>query len=269
MAAPFAEELAFARTVAAEASAIILTTGPAAVLTKTDGSPVTSADMAANEIIESAIRARFPQDGVLSEESLDNLKRLKNDRVWIIDPLDGTRDFVQKTAQYAVHIGLAVRGRATLGVVAEPAANRMSWAVLGQGAFVEEGRGPARRLAVSDEKNLAAFRIGVSRLALSPNVQKFLCAEPPLQAVAMGASTKLMALVRGELHACVWLGAAEKEWDTCAPDVIVHEAGGRITDVLGHPFVYNKTNVAHSHGIVASNGPMHAALLKRAGHFFP
>lgn len=269
MAAPFAEELAFARAVAAEASAIILTTGPEAVLTKSDGSPVTAADMAANEAIESAIRERFPQDGMLSEESFDNLERLQNERVWIIDPLDGTRDFVQRTGQYAVHIGLAVRGRATLGVVAEPAADRTSWAVLGQGAFVQERQGPARRLAVSEEKNLAAFRVGVSRLALSPNVQEFLCAQPPLHAVPMGASTKLMALVRGELHACVWLGAAEKEWDTCAPDVIIAEAGGRITDGLGNPFVYNKTNVVHSNGIVASNGRRHAALLQRAEQFLP
>jgi len=267
--AAFKGELALALEAALAAAKIIASLGPEEVVTKADGSPVTAADLQANRAIVQLIEHHFPDDGLLSEETTDTGRRLHCQRVWIIDPLDGTRDFVQQTGQYAVHVGLAVNGRATLGVVAEPAANRVSWAVRGTGAFMQEQSGPIVRLAVANESNLAAFRVGTTRLAMSANVQEFIDAGPPLQRVPMGASTKVMALARGELHAAVWLSAAEKEWDTCAPEVILEEAGGIVTDVMGTRFVYNKTDVVHHNGIVASNGRTHAALLQRARRFFP
>ncbi|MDX2024645.1 MAG: 3'(2'),5'-bisphosphate nucleotidase CysQ [Deltaproteobacteria bacterium] len=269
MSDPFSEELAVAREACEAAAALIRQIGPDHIVAKPDGSPVTAADLRANEIILATLARSFPDDGVLSEESTDSQARLQKPRVWIVDPLDGTRDFVHGTGQYAVHVGLAVQGKATLGVVAEPAACRVSWAVRGQGAFVSESGERPQRLAVSKMATFSDFRIGTTRYAMSPAVQAFLSAEPPLAGIPMGASTKLMALARAELEACVWLSAAEKEWDTCAPEVIVEEAGGCLTDALGHPFVYNKRDVVHRLGIVASHGLDHVSLLARAARFFP
>lgn len=267
--AAYKKELTLALEAASAAASVIARLGPEEVVAKADGSPVTAADLQANRAIMQLIVQWFPDDGLLSEETTDTDRRLHCRRVWIIDPLDGTRDFVQQTGQYAVHVALAVNGRATLGVVAEPAAGRMSWAVRGQGAFMQERGGSTVRLAVGNEANVAAFRVGTTRLAMSATVQEFIDAEPPLQHVPMGASTKVMALARGELDAAVWLSAAEKEWDTCAPEVILEEAGGILTDVRGSAFSYNKTDVVHHNGIVASNGKAHPSLLQRARRFFP
>lgn len=266
---PFADELALAQSAARAAAAVIRSIGPHQVVCKADGSPVTAADLQANSAIVDLIRSRFPQDGLLSEESLDTSARLGCRRVWIIDPLDGTRDFVEGTGQYAVHVGLAIDGCATVGVVAEPATERLTWAVRGQGAFAQDSAGSINRLQVSSEARLSAFAVGTSRLAMSANVQDFIDAAPPLLRVAMGASTKVLAVARGALHAAVWLSAVEKEWDTCAPSVIVQEAGGMMTDVFGDALTYNNADVVHRRGLLASNGSAHQDLVVRAKRFFP
>lgn len=258
-----------ARAAAEAAAAIIEELGPRHVVAKSDGSPVTAADVAANEAIVQRLARHFPRDGLLSEESADGDSRLTNPRVWIIDPLDGTRDFVEGTGQFAVHVALAVQGAARLGVVLEPAARRMSWAVSGHGAFMSERGGPAVPLRVSDRDDAAGLRVGTSRFAINAPLRAFLDETPALRPVTMGASTKMMALARGELDACVWLSAKEKQWDTCAPEVIVNEAGGLLTDVEGHRFVYNGPDVVHRRGIVASNGVAHAWLLARARRHWP
>lgn len=269
MSLAFSIELAVAREACKAAAAAIEHLGPQGTIPKPDGSPVTAADMRANEIILAALAARFPDDGVLSEESADTQDRLQKARVWIVDPLDGTRDFVHGTGQYAVHVALAIAGEATLGVVAEPAAGRLSWAVRGQGAFVEEGQQAPRRLLAAHAAAAGTWRVGTTRYAMSAAVQSFLDEEPKLTRVPMGASTKMMALARGELEACVWLSGAEKEWDTCAPEVIVKEAGGCVTDAFGQPFIYNKRDVVHHRGILASHADVHPALVARAARFFP
>ena len=268
MTSDYAAELSFALDACKAAAATITALGPEHIVAKADGSPVTAADLRANELILGMLAERFPRDGVLSEETADTLDRLGKTRVWIIDPLDGTRDFVQGSQQYAVHVALAVNGQATVGVVAEPAMGRVSWGVRGQGAFVAEGLQAPRRLAVSSATDWRGFRVGVSRYAMTPALNSFLKAEPPLARVPMGASTKLMAMARAELEACVWLSGAEKEWDTCAPQVIVTEAGGCLTDACGQAFTYNKPDVVHHRGILASHGHAHAALVKRASTFF-
>lgn len=265
----YQEELAIAKTAALAAGAAIQSLGVTGVANKADGSPVTAADMAANQAIVDIISQRFPEDGLLSEESDDGALRLARERVWIIDPLDGTRDFVQQTGQFAVHVALAVGGIATVGVVLEPTVQRLSWAVRGQGAFMSNAGLPALPLHVSGFTYGPSLRVGTSRFALGEALRVYLQSEPPLQAIAMGASTKVMALARGELEACVWLSGVEKEWDTCAPEVIVTEAGGRMTDSAGRPFFYNKRDVVHHHGIIASNGRCHDELVARARPHLP
>jgi 3'(2'), 5'-bisphosphate nucleotidase len=232
-----------------------------AVETKPDDSPVTDADRDANGAIIAAIQASFPDDVILTEELPDDGARLGARRVWIIDPLDGTRDFVARTGQFSVHVALVIDGEPVVGVMAQPATSTMYAARLGGGAWrIRDGtRAPIR---VSSTADVAALRIGVSRLNASDRLGRFLDASGlRARAVAIGASVKHAAVAAGELEAAINLSAGEQEWDTCAPDIVIREAGGLFTDGDGNPFRYNQRDLTHVRGSIASNRACHAALV--------
>ena len=236
--------------------------GAIAVEPKLDNSPVTVADREANAVILATLTPAFPDDAILSEESPDSRARLGKARVWIVDPLDGTRDFVARTGDFCVHVGLAVEGIATVGVVHHPLSGAMFTAVRNEGAFLDVD-GTRTRLATSTIAPRESISLGVSRLNISANLLAALVAVGlDQQTVAMGASVKLMAVARGALEAVVTFSAAEMEWDTCAPEVIVREAGGKFTDLDGRAFRYNQLELSHQRGSVASNGACHAVLLE-------
>jgi 3'(2'), 5'-bisphosphate nucleotidase len=199
---------------------------------------------------------------VLSEELPDPEARLARRRVWIVDPLDGTRDFVARTGQFSVHVALAVDGEAVVGAVYQPTTGVMFAASRGGGAWRAAGetRQPLRVSTVADP---AALRVGVSRLNASARIWRCLAAAGlEHRAVAMGASVKHMAVADGALEAAINLGGGEQEWDTAAPEVVIREAGGMVTDAEGQPFRYNQRDLAHHRGSIASNGACHAALLE-------
>jgi 3'(2'),5'-bisphosphate nucleotidase len=254
-------ELEVARQAARDAAAVILrhyATGGIAVEIKPDDSPVTAADRDANAAIVSRIAAAFPGDAILSEELPDSDARLSAERVWIIDPLDGTRDFVARTGDFCVHVALVVGGAPVVGAVLQPTAGALFSAAAGAGAFVDAGdhRQPLRVSAVTD---LAAVRVGVSRLNASSRLGACLTAAGLAgNAQVMGASVKHMAVARGALEAAINLSPGECEWDTCAPEVILREAGGAFTDAAGQAFRYNQRDVVHRRGSIASNGAAHA-----------
>jgi len=234
--------------------------GTVAVETKSDSSPVTAADREANATILACLAGAFPDDALLSEEAPDDRARLVTSRVWIVDPLDGTRDFVARTGDFCVHVGLAVDGKATVGVVHHPLSGATFFAARGAGAFVEEPDGTRTRLGVSAVGAPSDVRLGISRLNPSGDLLRALvAAHLDQQTVAMGASVKLMALARGTLDGVVNF-STEMEWDTCAPEVIIREAGGMFTDLDGRGFDYNRADLARR-GSLASNGACHAALL--------
>jgi 3'(2'),5'-bisphosphate nucleotidase len=270
---PLAAELAVAVRAAREAGAVILRhycLGPAEVTAKPDGTPVTRADLEANDLLVGALRAAFPDDGLLSEESVDDRGRLGRRRVWLVDPLDGTRDFVERTGDFAVHVGLAVDGEPVLGVVHQPTTGLTLTGVRGAGAatLADGATVPARG---STAASLAGLRVGVSRTAQDPPLHRFVAAAAAAGAtiVRMGASVKFMGLARGELDAVVCLNDREREWDTCAPEAVLREAGCVITDLDGAPFRYNQPDVRHLRGSLASNGRCHANLLALARPFAP
>jgi 3'(2'), 5'-bisphosphate nucleotidase len=238
--------------------------GTAAPTAKPDGTPVTQADLEANQAIVGALRAAFPGDGILAEETQDDLRRLTHERVWIVDPMDGTRDFVQRSGQFAVHIALAVRGEPAVAVVHSPIERLTYTAVAGHGACVD-----SQPIAVSRATDIARFRIGVSRFGVNDKLERFI-ARSKLggSTVAIGASLKMMAVARGDLEISLCLTDFESEWDTCAPELIVREAGGRFTDLDGAPFVYNKPDVRHRRGILVSNGTRHDELLELVRPFY-
>lgn len=218
---------------------------------KAGGSPVTAADRLANRIIVSGLQARYPDDGLLSEESRDTTERLHHARVWVIDPLDGTREFVEGVPEFAVMIGLAVRGRSVLGVVYCPADDTLYAGVPGVGAWLERGGrreklearrmpGPAPRLVGSrshPDAKLLRIRAALGVTTVRP-------------AGSVGVKCGLVA--RGESDLYVHPVPYLKEWDTCAPEAVLRGAGGEVVDCLGEPLRYNKRDPVQPHGIVAA-----------------
>jgi 3'(2'),5'-bisphosphate nucleotidase len=262
--AAFERELAVAQEAARQAAAIIARHYAAAAGTfrsKDDGSPVTAADLEANAAITATLSAAFPEDALLCEEAPDDGSRLHRSRVWIVDPLDGTRDFLARTGDFTVNIGLVVDGRPVVTVVHQPGQGALYHAARGAGSFRQRD-GASVRLGVSGTGALSQVRVGISRHNAPPALLRCLEAHDLVaRTVRLGASSKYLALAAGELDALVTLTTGEKEWDTCAPELIVAEAGGLVTDVDGRPLAYNQRDIGRRRGIVASNGRCHAELL--------
>lgn len=249
LAGPWDQELAVAIAAAEAAAAVFPPAGTIPdVRFKPDGSPVTDADLAANARILAVLRSAFPADAILSEELADDRARLSAHRVWIVDPLDGTRDFAEGSSDYAVHVALAVEGLPVVAAVAWP------------------GTGEVYTAA----RPLAGYRAAITRTSMHPPLADFL-ERTGLGATAVrrGASVKLLLLAAGEVDLCLTLHDRENEWDSAAPGLIVTEAGGRATDADGRPFRYNQPDVRHRRGVLYSAGHHHAALVAVAQRCFP
>jgi 3'(2'), 5'-bisphosphate nucleotidase len=132
--------------------------------------PVTQADRAANELIVNGLKAEFPEDGILAEESVDTERRLGKRRVWMVDPLDGTNGFIARDGDFAVQIGLAVDGQSVLGVVYQPLPDLLYRATKGGGAWVERTGFEPERARVSNESRLGRMRLAASRTHRSPRM---------------------------------------------------------------------------------------------------
>lgn len=266
----FGPELAVALAAAERAAAVFPPPGTIPeVEQKPDGSPLTRFDLEANARIVATLAAAFPGDAVLSEELADDRARLNASRVWIVDPLDGTRDFAEGSPDYAVHVALAVAGQPVVGVVACPALGRVYAAATAGGAAVRDAGG-ARRIRVGEARPLARTRTGITRTSMHPALERFLAVTGLGQAaVPRGASIKHMLLAEGALDLCLTLHDRENEWDTAAPGLIVLEAGGTVTDADGAALRYNRPDPRHRRGVLLSSGHHHAELVARARECFP
>ena len=226
--------------------------------------PVTEADRAASRLIVERLAKAFPQDGILSEEEVDNSElRLARERVWIIDPIDGTSGFVKKDGDFAVQIGLADKGEAVVGVVLLPFYGINYFASKGHGAFREEG-GRREQLRTSAITDYGEMQMAVSRNHRSQKINAILSdfgVKGELQRGSVGLKIGLIAEQTCDLY--IHLSHRTKLWDTCAPQIILEEAGGRITDLFGEEFVYNIADVQNYGGIVATNGAAHNETIKR------
>lgn len=268
----FEREVRIALQLAREAGALILHdyTKPIEVESKIDADdylePVTKTDRAANELIVNGIRSAFPDDGILAEESIDTERRLSKQRVWMIDPLDGTNGFITRDGDFAVQIGLAEGGVSVMGVVYQPLQDMLSWAVRGGGAWVEYSDGNTMRAHVSKRKDLQQMRLAASRSHRSPRMDRVVKTLEIKEEVNRGSvGVKVGLIVNRQCDLYVHLSPRTKQWDTCAPEAILREAGGRLTDLFGQPLAYNSPEVQNRNGIVASNGVVHDLIIKRLG----
>jgi 3'(2'), 5'-bisphosphate nucleotidase len=225
---------------------------------KAPGDPVTAADRAANEFIVAALAREFPSHGILSEEGTDDFVRLERSHVWMVDPMDGTKEFIDHREDFAVQIGLVVSGRPALGVVYQPTAKKLYYASNGMGAFLETGETPAVALHVSPESTASRITIAVSRSHRSARVDAIRQRLRIKDSIQMGSVGLKVGLVcEGRAHLYVHTGAGTKLWDTCGPEAILHEAGGRMTDASNNLLQYDAREIKNFNGLIASNGVIH------------
>lgn len=226
--------------------------------------PVTEADRAASRIIVEGLSAAFPNDGILSEEEADVVtERLGRDRVWIVDPIDGTAGFVRKDGDFAVQIGLADRGKAVVGVVLLPFHGVTYYATAGGGSFKESAEG-TERLKASGETDYSKMFMAVSRNHPSSKIRTVLQSlgvAGEMNRGSVGLKIGLIAEQTCDLY--IHLSHRTKLWDTCAPQIILEEAGGRLTDLFGEDFRYDIEDLQNHGGICATNGASHEETLAR------
>jgi 3'(2'), 5'-bisphosphate nucleotidase len=284
-------ELDVALALAAEAATLVRSfLGRPLVVDRKDGDePVTAADRAASELIVARLRAAFPDDAVLSEEVPDDGARLNNHRVWMVDPIDGTRDFigiaagtpaaetgsepepdvvapVRALSGFAVMIGLCVDGRPRVGVVALPLEDAIYAGVPGQGAWSCHPDGTRTSLRTSALAAPPGIRLVASKSHRTREVDEFrraLAIEDEVNVGSVGVKVAMVADGRRDLY--VYPGGRTKVWDSCAPEAILVGAGGRLTDTTGAPLSYTEVDLYNRRGIVASNGPLHDVVLRALG----
>ncbi|HEU0037085.1 MAG TPA: 3'(2'),5'-bisphosphate nucleotidase CysQ [Kofleriaceae bacterium] len=223
--------------------------------------PVTIADHRASEIIVAGLRAAFPDDPLISEELPPAPGALGSQRLWLIDPIDGTKDFIQGDDGYSIMIGLVEAGRPVVGVVHIPGQDRTYWASPA-GAFMSVGD-KVTPLRVSDVHDVEKIRLVASkshRMDDLDRVKLELKISDELNVASVGAKLGLIAVGVRDLY--INPASKTKSWDTCAPEAILVAAGGRLTDVFGGPIEYDK-ELKHRRGLLASNGHVHDEVVQR------
>src|SRR5499426_1092875 len=194
---------------------------------------------------------------MLSEEEPDNLRRLTESHVWMIDPMDGTREFIEHRGEFAVQIGLVVDGTPVLGVVYQPTTEKLYYAAHGLGAFLESNS-TVRPLHVSTERTAARMTMAVSRSHRSARVEAIRERLKIKNVIRMGSvGLKVGAVCEGHAHLYIHTGSRTHLWDTCGPEAILREAGGRMTDIFNNPLNYGGRELRNPNGLIASNGVVH------------
>ena len=217
------------------------------VSSKGAAGPVTNADHASNRILHESL-LKLHRGGWLSEESADDPSRLHERSCWVVDPLDGTREFARGIQEYVVAIGLVEDGVPTLAVIANPATDEVYWAVRGGGAYHE-----GKRLAVAESNVLLASRSEAGHGEFAPFRAEWECR--PIGSIQL----KLALVAAGQAGGTLSRGP-KHEWDVCAGALLINEAGGKTTDLFGQAFQFNQ-EFPKVKGIVAGEPGTHTRLL--------
>jgi len=226
--------------------------------TKTDNSPVTDADLQSNKIIKEILSVT--KHSILSEEDIDDKNRLSNDMIWIIDPLDGTSDFIDKTGEFTVMIALVQNQKPILGVIAWPTEKTLFVAQKNAGAF-RYSDNKWEKISVTKISELPKCRTIGSRHHLSDKEKDFIEKIGIKDFTSIGSSLKVGKISSGQAEVYITTTNKMKEWDTAASHCIISEAGGKMTDMLGNELTYNNENVYHQNGILVTNGLIHEKIL--------
>lgn len=251
----------------AGAEVVRLRRGELDVELKAGDEPVTIADRRASELIVQGLAATFPADPLISEELPASAGLLGAPRVWLIDPIDGTKDFIRGEDGFSVMIGLVIAGRPAMGVVHQPTLDRTFFATPDGGAHVATGA-RVEPLAVSDVAAAGAARLVASASHRAPALDRVKAELGIGNELNIGSvGVKLCLIASGERDLYVSPAAKTKAWDTCAPEAILARAGGRLSDLFGAPIDY-RTELAHRRGLIGSNGHIHDEVVGKLGPLF-
>ena len=221
---------------------------------KEDNSPVTKADKAADKKIREILSTAFPLYSLLTEESVDDKSRLQNDYVWIVDPVDGTKDFVAKNGEFTVNIGLSYKHKAVLGVILVPVTGEIYYAVEGQGSFYLKNK-DATPIRIHCNDKIKDVTTLVSNFHSNQTEMDMIAKHSDIikHQRKLGATLKGCAIAKGEAEMSYRFSSNTKEWDTCAMQVIVEEAGGYLLKFDGTPICYNRKDVYNKDGYIICN----------------
>ena len=220
---------------------------------KADDSPLTLADKAAHKVIEKELLAITPDIPILSEEgrNIPYEERSKWEKFWLVDPLDGTKEFIKRNGEFTVNIALVEAGKIVMGCVHVPVLDQTFYGAKGEGAFVEKEGGEAQKLSVHTfNMSDSGLRLVCSRSHMSEEVSAYVARFDQPETVSMGSSLKFLLVAEGKADIYPRL-APTMEWDTGAAQIIVEEAGGSVINhETGQPLVYNKENLLNPHFLV-------------------
>jgi 3'(2'), 5'-bisphosphate nucleotidase len=233
-----------------------------AVAYKGKNDPVTEADKLANTYIVGELKRRFPDDGIVAEESVQGSDAVDKTRCWFVDPLDGTKEFIAKNGEFSVMIGLAIEGASMLGVVYQPSLDKLYSGVVG-GAAILQHAGDSKTLQVSQHADPALLKLVVSRSHRPASIERIMQRLSATQEMPSGSVGVKVGLI-AEQYADLYVHVSDKSslWDACAPEAILHAAGGRFTHVDGTAVQYATAEVQNRRGILACNAASYARVLE-------
>jgi 3'(2'), 5'-bisphosphate nucleotidase len=227
----------------------------------------TDADRQSQEIILRTIQQHFPSDALSAEEATSALQKVAHtgDRLWVVDPIDGTRGFARKNGEFSVMIGFVDRGEIGVGVVAQPAVGRLTYAMRGSGCWrLDTPDTAAQRCHVTKVADLASCTLTQSRsrdpLKRSPMVDAI---GPGNIVESYSAGIKLALVARGEADIYLNNYEAFHDWDICAGQILVMEAGGAVSGIGGQPLQYGLPGAWQKNGLLATNSRLHQMVLEK------
>jgi 3'(2'), 5'-bisphosphate nucleotidase len=223
--------------------------------------PVTDADLRAQDIIMEGLWRAFPHDGIVSEEAPVSEEACRKARVWYVDPLDGTSEFVARTGEFSVIIGLLEKGLAKFGVIYRPIGDVLYAGVCDEATWIVTG-GDCRRAWVSTAAPPHPVRLAVSRSHRHPLIDRIKAGLGNVSEIACGSvGAKIGLLVSGKADAYVEPAPYTRKWDVCGAEAILRGAGGFMSDMAGGPIGYDTAELKNTRGVVATNRLCHGDVL--------
>jgi 3'(2'), 5'-bisphosphate nucleotidase len=226
----------------------------------------TDTDKQSQALILSYLHETFPGDALCAEETIAGFESVpkRGPRLWVVDPIDGTRGFARKTGEFSVMIGFVENGRAVVGVVSEPALSRVTYASAGNGCWQKDGTNATpKHCLVNKTDKLASATVTQSHSRKSTPPSKEIRALNPARVIeTYSAGIKLAQVARGD--ADIYLNTYDgcHDWDVCAGQVLLEEAGGRVSNFRGESFTYGTESTLKTGGLLGSNGVLHEAALE-------
>ncbi len=255
-------KLSILKQISREAGKILLSyyDSPTGVETKLDNTLVSDADKASSTFITKELMKHFPKIPIVDEEGISKGYDNNSKYCWIIDPLDGTKEFLAQRQDFGILIGLVENGIPVLGITFRPLANELDWAIKDKGAFIEDAQG-TRKISILDSNEITVL---VSGSRSDQELEDILRILSPKKITEKHSAFKIIDVAKGQasLYICSRKNTMHI-WDTCAPSIILQEAGGKTTDLYGKPLDYSFKSDNHEKGIVCSNNYIHQNVINK------